>query len=70
MSSAWDAEGFEPGAPPRITLPTLAIDTQIARASRCQVCRRRGLSLLPYHDGQGVYRAVARCDCCGDETEM
>jgi hypothetical protein len=62
-------DGYAPGPSPHVTRVALAIDTEPAAASQCEVCGQAGLDFAPYHKGAN-YRALMVCPLCGADAEF
>lgn len=63
------AAGWQPGAPPAVSLATQATDRRFAAALRCPGCGCRGMTYHPLRR-EGAYRALAACGRCGAAEEL
>jgi hypothetical protein len=63
------AAGFTPGFPAHVTPMARAVDQGAARRRVCPACRRRGLGLKPFQNGNR-YKCVAVCASCGFGEEV
>jgi hypothetical protein len=59
-----EAAGWQPGAPPHVTLRSLRIDQTAAHRLACPTCGRKAMNFRPYHKGSR-YAALAVCGCDG-----
>lgn len=66
---ALHAQGFRNGPPRGLSAWAQQCDRQAARESTCPCCGRAELAYLALHRGRD-YRAVARCERCGNEMEF
>lgn len=56
----------------RVKAPSLEYgdaDAEIAQSMTCEVCKKKGLTYLPYSNN-GSYRAFAQCSKCGHTVEF
>jgi hypothetical protein len=68
LAQQWEADGWQPGAPPHVTPRTLGLDRAAAEEAGCPDCGCPDVVLDPYHRGES-FRYAASCPACFAEWE-